>query len=165
MVCNSTLLILDKLEENIPLNPPERNFRNILKDFIQKLVQQQKEYWKERYIVRWTKQGNHSTKFFHAATTKRYRLSTITSLTSEDGRIISDHTEKAALLWNEYRSRLGHIVNTVMHFDLLNLVQQHNLQQIEVSFTKDDIDKVVMKMPPDKAPGPDGFNSLFIKKC
>jgi hypothetical protein len=52
-----------------------------------------------------------------------------------------------------------------MHFDLLNLVQQHNLQQIEVSFTKEDIDKVVMKMPPDKAPGLDGFNSLFIKKC
>jgi hypothetical protein len=38
-VCNSTLLVLDKLEENKPLNPPERNFRNILKGFIQKLLQ------------------------------------------------------------------------------------------------------------------------------
>jgi hypothetical protein len=32
-VCNSTLLVLDELE-NRPLNPPERNFRNILKRFI-----------------------------------------------------------------------------------------------------------------------------------
>jgi hypothetical protein len=38
-VCNSTLLVLDKLEENRPLNPPERNYRNILKEFIQKLLQ------------------------------------------------------------------------------------------------------------------------------
>jgi hypothetical protein len=29
--CNSILLVIDKLEENRPLNPPERNFRNILK--------------------------------------------------------------------------------------------------------------------------------------
>jgi hypothetical protein len=41
-VCNSTLLILDKLEENKPLNPPERNFRNIIKGFIQKLLEYQK---------------------------------------------------------------------------------------------------------------------------
>jgi hypothetical protein len=39
------------------------------------------------------------------------------------------------------------------------------LQQIEVPFSKEDIDKVVMRMPTDKAPGPDGFNGLFMKKC
>jgi hypothetical protein len=92
-------------------------------------------------------------------------LNTITSLTSEDGRIISDHSEKRALLWNEYRSRLGQTVNTAMHFDLQSLVHQHNLQQIEVLFIKEDIDKVVMRVPSDKALGPDGFNGLFIKKC
>jgi hypothetical protein len=52
-----------------------------------------------------------------------------------------------------------------MHFDLQNLVHQHNLQQIEAPFSKEDIDKVVMRMPTDKAPGPDGFNGLFMKKC
>jgi hypothetical protein len=69
------------------------------------------------------------------------------------------------MLWNEYRNRLGHTVNTIMHFDLQNLVHQHNLQQIEVPFSKEDIDKVVMRMPTDKAPDPDGFNGLFMKKC
>jgi hypothetical protein len=92
-------------------------------------------------------------------------LNTITSLASDDGRNISDHIEKAAMLWNEYRNRLGQSVNTIMHFDLQNLVHQHNLQQIEVPFSKEDIDKVVMRMPTDKAPGPDGFNGLFMKKC
>jgi retron-type reverse transcriptase len=27
------------------------------------------------------------------------------------------------------------------------------------------MDLVIKKMPPDKAPGPDGFNGLFLKKC
>jgi hypothetical protein len=35
---------------------------------------------------------------------------------------------------------------------------------IEAPFTKEDIDNVVKKLPFDKAPGPDGFNGLFLKK-
>jgi hypothetical protein len=42
--CNLVLSILDKLEENMPLHPPEFNFRKILKKHILKLLQNQKEY-------------------------------------------------------------------------------------------------------------------------
>jgi hypothetical protein len=78
--CNNVLSIIDKLEENIVLYPQEQNFRRILKKHILKLLQNQKEYWRKRYTVRWTKFGNESTNFFHAAATERYRLNTITSL-------------------------------------------------------------------------------------
>jgi hypothetical protein len=67
-------------------------------------------------------------------------------------------------LWNGYKNRLGQTINTTMHYELNGIIQQHDLQQIEAPLSKEDIDKVVMRMPPDKAPGPDGFNSLFIKK-
>ena len=30
---------------------------------------------------------------------------------------------------------------------------------------REEIDRVVKLIPPDKAPGPDGFNGLFLKKC
>jgi hypothetical protein len=62
----------------------ERNFRNILKKHILKMLQYQKEYWKKRYTVRWTKLGDERTKFFLAAATECYRLNTITSLNTED---------------------------------------------------------------------------------
>jgi hypothetical protein len=98
---------LDKLKENMNLYPPERNSRHILKKFIQRLLHNQKIYWKQRYTVMWTKLGDESTKVVHAAAIEWYRNNTITSLTSEDGRSITDHGEKAALLWEEYRSRIG----------------------------------------------------------
>jgi hypothetical protein len=69
--CNSVLSTLDKLEENRPLYPPEFNFRKILKKHILKLLQNQKEYWRKRYTLRWTKFGDESTKKFHAAATER----------------------------------------------------------------------------------------------
>jgi hypothetical protein len=51
---------------------------------ILKLLQNQKEYWRKRYTVRWTKFGDESTKKFHAAATERYRFNTITSLDTVD---------------------------------------------------------------------------------
>jgi chaperonin cofactor prefoldin len=42
--CNVVLLIMDKLEENRDLYPPERNFRQILKKYILKLLHNQKTY-------------------------------------------------------------------------------------------------------------------------
>jgi hypothetical protein len=39
------------------------------------------------------------------------------------------------------------------------------LDQLTVPFTKKEMDDIVKHMPPDKAPGLDGFNGLFLKKC
>jgi hypothetical protein len=46
------------------------------------------------------------------------------------------------------------------------LVQARNdLESFSRSFSTLDIDEVIKHMPPDKAPGPDGFNGLFLKRC
>jgi hypothetical protein len=160
--CSETLLIMDKLEENIILFVQERNFRNILKKHILKLLHQ-KEYWKQRYIVRWTKLGDESTKFFHATATERFRINTITSLDTEDGMTVTGNLEKATLLWEEYMNRLGTSSHTHMHFNLQDLIQSHDLQGIATPFTKKDIDDTIKNMPSDKALGPDGLNGKFLK--
>jgi hypothetical protein len=49
--CNSTLQILDTLEEQITLFIQEYNFRKILEDHTLKLLRYKKEYWKKRYTV------------------------------------------------------------------------------------------------------------------
>jgi hypothetical protein len=52
-----------------------------------------------------------------------------------------------------------------MHFNLQQMISQHNQEQIETPFTNRSIDNIVKNMPPDKAPRLDGFNGVFIKKC
>jgi hypothetical protein len=132
---------------------------------IARLLKNQKDYWKKRYIVRWTKLGDESTKFFHAAATKRYRFNTITSLDTKDGRMATDHIEKAAMIWEEFRKRLSCTIESQIQFNLDGLIQQHTLHHIDAPFTDEDVDKVVSKMPLDKAPDLDGFNGLFLRKC
>jgi hypothetical protein len=59
-----------------------------------------------------------SIKFFHAAATERFRLNTITSIDTEEGRTVTTHSEKEVVLWDEYRNRLGFTAQTQMHFNL-----------------------------------------------
>ena len=70
--------------------------------------------------------GDEGTKFFHAAATERYRLNTITSLEDEDDRVVVEHFEKSALLWNTYKNRMGVTENPQMLFNLEDLVNRHN---------------------------------------
>ena len=53
-----------------------------------------------------------------------------------------------------------------MGFNLTNLIKPvEGLDVLTKPFEKDEMDDIVMHMPTDKAPGPDGFNGMFIKKC
>ena len=118
--CNTVLAVLDKLEDQRPLFTQESNFRKILKAHILKLLQFKKKYWRKRYTVRWTKFGDESTIFFHAAATEKYRHNTITSLQTLDDRTVTEHFEKATLLWQTYKQRMGLSMNPNMHYELPN---------------------------------------------
>jgi hypothetical protein len=52
-----------------------------------------------------------------------------------------------------------------MQLDLQSLIDIHvNLSPLVAPFSKEEIDRIVRIMPLDKAPGPDGFNGLFLNK-
>jgi hypothetical protein len=162
--CNDVLSVMDKLEEQRPLFIQEANFRKILRKYILQLLKFKQEYWKKRYTDRWTKFGDENTKFFHAAATERYRNNTITSLEAQDGRVAYDHFEKAALLLESFKARMGKSVDPQMHYNLDELInEREGFEHISAPFTKEEIDNAVKLV--DKAPGPDGFNGMFFKKC
>ena len=53
-----------------------------------------------------------------------------------------------------------------MHFDLDSLINiQLDLSSLVEPFSAEEIDLIIKQLPPDKAPGPDGFNGYFLKKC
>jgi hypothetical protein len=52
-----------------------------------------------------------------------------------------------------------------MLFQLDQLLVHHDLQQLVAPFTIQELDAIAQDLPIDKAPGPDGFNGLFFKRC
>jgi hypothetical protein len=53
-----------------------------------------------------------------------------------------------------------------MVFNLSTLIQLvDNLSELEVPFSQQEIDLIIKNLPTNKSPGPDGFNTDFVKKC
>ena len=53
-----------------------------------------------------------------------------------------------------------------MKFNLDHLLKDEEIfTNLVALFTNKEIDDVVASMPPDRAPGPNGFNGAFLKAC
>ena len=123
-------------------------------------------YWKQRHTVNRIQYGDECTKYFHGMANMNYRENSIPQLLDSSGSFVSDHESKASLIWSVFRNRMGVTSSPVMHFNLSDLIDRHvDLSSIVLPFTEEEIDAVVKLMPSDKAPGPDGFNGMFMKKC
>ena len=110
--------------------------------------------------------GDECTKYFHAMATLSYRRNSISQLNDDSGMFVCDNESKAALLWSSFKNRMGVTSSPEMYFDLPNLIQAHaDLSELILPFTSEEIDMVIKQLPVDKAPGPDWFNGMFLKKC
>lgn len=94
----------------------------------------------------------------------RYRKNLVSVLEYDWGTTFSDHQHKENLIWISFRDRLGVSGFTGIHFNLDQLLDNTaDLWSLCRPFTVHEIDQVVKSLPSDKAPGPDGFNTDFVK--
>jgi hypothetical protein len=160
------LNLFDLIEEFRDLSIAEWKFRVLLKEKLSALLTQQQVYWKQRGTIKWVMFGDEGNKFFHANATIKHRRKLITSLQDTSGTECFVHLSKAKLLWESFRIRLGSTDSPFMHFNLQELLQRSDeLGCLTEPFSHDEIDKVVQNLPHDKSPGPDGFNTDYVKKC
>jgi len=90
----------------------------------------------------------------------------ISSLLDPDGIPQSAHPIKVDILWEAFKDRLGQTEFETLTLNLSSLLQaSSDLGCLEEPFTHEEIDLVIQNLPSDKSPGPDGFNTDFIKKC
>lgn len=128
------------------------------------LLEMQKIYWQQRATIRWVKFGEANSQYFQAKATIKYRVNHIHSLQDEHGNTFRDHSSKANILLKAFKDRLSTSVPTFNLLNLDGLINRHpNLSILEVPFSKEEIDVVVKELPTEKAPGPDGFNTNFVK--
>lgn len=154
------------MEEYRDLSIHEWNFREVLIAKLTSLLKQQQIYWKQRGTVKWVRFGDAGTKFFHGHATIRHRKNLITVLEDTYGQLQTRHPVKVQILWEAYKERLGLRGYQHMLYDLNALFgDQIDLAMLEEPFQHEEIDQVVAALPSDKSPGPDGFNTGFVKKC
>ena len=165
--CSKVILHFDQLEEVRPLTRPEFNFRKLVKFHYEHLLKLHYIYWKQRCTIRYIKVGEENSKKFHAMASERMRRNSISSLkTSSMLDPVTDHAQMAGILWASFKSRMGQAQGISMGFDLNHLIQPiPGLEELSLPFSDEEIHKVLKDLPADRAPGPDGFNGMFVKRC
>jgi hypothetical protein len=89
----------------------------------------------------------------------------IVTLSDQQGNIVLDHEQKANHLWATYKQRMGVSEFSSISYNLSELLTPMDLDGLDADFNNEEIEVVIKSIPNSHAPGPDGFNGLFIKKC
>jgi hypothetical protein len=156
---------LENIEEHRDLSLEEWNFRELMQIKVADLLHIQNIYWKQRASIKWITSGDICSRFFHAHAMIKHSKK-IVSLTYESGTIHSDHEQKVEVLWTSFKNHLGSSYFNRIDFDLHGLLDhQDNLDWMDAPFTKQEIDSIIKSLPSERSPGPDVFNTNFIKNA
>jgi hypothetical protein len=120
---------------------------------------------RQRARIASLKDGDANTSFFHRQCSYRKQKNTIHSL-SAGGRTLTDPAEIAEAAFLHYEGLLGteEPRDCTLNFD--DLITRHeDLLDLDAPFSEEEIWQAVRRMPPRKAPGPDGFTAEFLRAC
>lgn len=98
---------------------------------------------KQRYTIRWVTLGDENTQFFHSIATISDKRRFIVSLSDRASNIVTDHDQKANLLWSSFKQRPGVSEFSSMTFNLSSFLSEHNLEEIDAYFNQTEIDWVI----------------------
>jgi hypothetical protein len=112
------------------------------------LLKQRLAYWKQRGKIKWVTLGDENSRFFHYMASSQKRKNHVAALSFANGNSVNDHPEKANLLLQAYKKRLGQTETTNPLPNLQDLTYvNEDLSFLEAPFTHKEIDDVVKDFP------------------
>ncbi|XP_068339108.1 uncharacterized protein [Pyrus communis] len=131
---------------------------------VDELRLQEESYWCQRSRVKWLREGDANTKFFHSSTLQRRRRNKVVKLRNEDGSWVDRPSQVRQLVENHFISVFcsagdrdwGALLDCLTP----SVTSEMNAALI-APVTEEEIKEATMQMGALKAPGPDGFQGIF----
>ncbi|XP_042483605.1 uncharacterized protein LOC122063975 [Macadamia integrifolia] len=124
--------------------------------------------WVEKAKIRWMKQGDRNSKFFHFSAKMRRIRNTIRCLKKQDGTIVEGREQLGDYIVQFYED-FHKATPTIDHVDLLDsipmVLQQNDIFFLDSIPSDEEIKKAIWELDPDSSPGPDGFTGAFFRRC
>jgi hypothetical protein len=164
-ICREIILQLEKAQEERVLSAPERSLIRHLKSRILGLASAEKSRARQRSRLVWLRKGDANTRFFHVMASARKKRNFIHSLATKTG-FATTQTEKHVAIYDHFLNHIGSYIprSCALNYNNLNW-QPRPLNHLETPVDIEELHKVIMEAPKEKAPGPDGFIDLFFSAC
>ena len=158
------LELLDSYEEDKGFSEEgfQERRRGLVSDLEASLLQEE-ICWRQKSRIRWLKEGDKCTKFFHQVANANQRTNSIESL-SVNGSLTSDPDIISSHIVNFYESLFSEPISWRPRLDNLEfeVLSVNEAASLEDPFEERE---VIKGMDGDKAPGPDGFSLAFFQDC
>ncbi|KAL4355431.1 hypothetical protein GQ457_06G037310 [Hibiscus cannabinus] len=135
-----------------------------LRSALWKELRVEERAWLQKSRLKWFKEGDHNTNFFHLTASNRRRFNSLRGIRYK-GTSLFDPSEILKCV-HEFFSAAYNVESALevedfnLSFSGISLSQQASL---EAMFTKEEVWRAICSSDSNKAPGPDGFNMGFFK--
>lgn len=157
--------MLDIAQETRQLSSAEFKLRQGLKRRVMGYAVIERARKKQASRVRNLREGDANTKYFHLKANGRRRKNHIQRLQNGAGWSIK-HEDKAELVQSHFTYTMGPPGPRDLDFYWPALsLQSSDLSHLDTPFTEEEVLAAINNIPPDKAPGPDGYTGAFFRAC
>eukprot|EP00253_Pinus_taeda_P003190 PITA_03190 len=142
----------------------ERHINNQLEE----RRKQEEIYWRQKSRIRWLKEGERNTKFFHRTTVQRRMHNKIPFILNQEGAKVEEHEQIEEVLLNHFQQvhqeqavdrqrAIGRITSNIPKL----VTEEHN-ELLMSPIQAQEVDEAMAQLKEGKAPGPDGFTTTFF---
>ena len=160
---------LDIKAESSPLCMADRAAKREADEFLAKLMREEELKWSRRAKVKYVREGDNNTKFFHLIANGKRRKKKNHQLEQDVGTIVSQDMLKAYIT-NYYKRLFGHpdsnfvMMDEDMSEDIPQLSREENTI-LTAPFSEKEIFDAISQMERNKASGLNGFPAELYQKC
>lgn len=124
-------------------------------------------FWGQRARVKWLREGDRNTKFFHATAIQRRGKNRIQKIQNNRGSWVEGKEDTFEAILEHYEE----VYKSEASFDYEQCLSNNPVivtsfmnDQLIRTVTEDEIQRAIFSLGALKAPRPDGFNGLFFQK-
>ncbi|XP_042518493.1 uncharacterized protein LOC122092221 [Macadamia integrifolia] len=133
-----------------------------------KAIENHEKLWSQKSRIRWLKEGDRCSRFFHVMTRVKRARNSIRSIVIDNGDEISDLDQLGSYLENFYKNfhKSIELENHPQIFNCIpNILLDSDRLMLDASPLDAEIKEAVWDLDPDNSPGPDGYTGSFFRKC
>ncbi|KAG5620134.1 hypothetical protein H5410_005352 [Solanum commersonii] len=160
--------VIKAKEAQLEINPTTENRIGLkkAKADLERYINIEEEYWKQKDGMRWFQNGDRNTKFFHAYVQGRRRKLHISAIQTMQGDLISSTENIGAVnVFREQFTKKNEPTDYAMLENIPNIISNEQNEEMERLPTEDEVKNVVFALNGDSASGPDGYSGQFFQSC
>ncbi|RVW14018.1 hypothetical protein CK203_086432 [Vitis vinifera] len=131
---------IDAIEQKGVLSSDLAAQRVLRKGELEELILREKIHWRQKVKVKWVKDGDYNSKFFHKVANGKRNRNFIKFLENE-----RESWRVEGIDWS--------------------LISEESASRLDSPFSEEEIFNAIFQLDRDKAPGPDGFTIAVLQDC